>query len=381
LSDIFISYASEDRPRVKPLVDALAKQGWSVWWDRTILPGRSWDQVIEAALSEARCVVVLWSRNSVQSRWVRTEAHEADRRRILVPALIDDASINIPLAFRRIQAANLVGWCGAPTAEFHDLVQAVAAVLSNAASLPADTAARTMAASETTGATLEEPRAQLGQARKNLRDGRTYVWIPPGRFLMGCSLGESECDIDEKPAHEVTITRGFWLGQTPVTQAAYQRVIGSNPSRFKGTNLPVEQVTWEEARAYCAAIGGRLPTEAEWEYAARAGTTGSRYGDLDQIAWHQDNSGSRTHEVAQKQPNAYGLYDMLGNVFQWTADWYGFYTPGAQSDPSGPSNGQGRVLRGGSWLHPPKVLRVSIRGRGVPGDRNFIVGFRCVGHG
>jgi formylglycine-generating enzyme required for sulfatase activity len=156
----------------------------------------------------------------------------------------------------------------------------------------------------------------------NPKDGLKYVWIPPGRFTMGCSEGDTECEDDEKPAHEVTITIGFWLGQTPVTQAAYQRVTGSNPSHFSGSERPVESVSLNDALRYCVAISGRLPTEAEWEYAARAGSTGARYGDVNEIAWYATNSGGRTHDVGQKQASVFGLYDVLGNVWQWTADWY-----------------------------------------------------------
>ena len=130
MSDIFISYASLDRPRVKPLVDALQQHGWSVWWDRTILPGSTWDDVIERALADARCVIVLWSRASIQSDWVRAEADEAKRRGILVPVLIDD--VNVPLEFKRIQTCNLTTWAGVlPNAEFQELVEAVSEVLSN----------------------------------------------------------------------------------------------------------------------------------------------------------------------------------------------------------------------------------------------------------
>jgi formylglycine-generating enzyme required for sulfatase activity len=218
-----------------------------------------------------------------------------------------------------------------------------------------------------------------GAKKVNPKDGLTYVWIPPGTFQMGCSPGDDECLYDEKPAHRVTVTKGFWLGQTPVTQQAYQRVTGKNPSSFKGANLPVEQVDWNEATAYCVAIGGRLPTEAEWEYAARAGSTGARYGNLGEIAWYEGNSGSETHEVGQKQANAFGLFDMLGNVWQWTADWYGDYQPGAQSDPSGAVSGQYRALRGGSWVINPRVVRVSYRLRFEPGGRYYSIGLRCVG--
>ncbi len=220
---------------------------------------------------------------------------------------------------------------------------------------------------------------RAGETRVNPKDGLTYVWIPPGRFLMGCSPGDADCAPQEQPAHEVNITKGFWLGRTPVTQQAYQRVTGKNPSFFKVAEHPVEMVNWNEAKAYCAAVGGRLPTEAEWEYAARAGSMGPRYGAPDEIAWHYDNSGFKTHEVGQKKPNAFGLYDMLGNVFQWVADWYGVYPSSESSDPSGPSSGQLRMVRGGSWDNLSKVARSSYRGTSAPGDRSYSFGIRCVG--
>ena len=214
----------------------------------------------------------------------------------------------------------------------------------------------------------------------NPTDGLTYVWAPPGTFMMGCSAGDSECFGEEMPAHAVTITRGFWLGRTHVTQAAYQRVIGSNPSYFKGENLPVENVGWDVARTYCQAVGGGLPTEAEWEYAARAGSTAARYGDLDRILWYSVNKGGRPHEVGQKQPNAFGLYDMLGNEWQWTADWYedNYYQTSERLDPAGPSAGRSRAIRGGSWDSLPRFARVSSRSRISPGGRVSVKGFRCV---
>jgi hypothetical protein len=202
-----------------------------------------------------------------------------------------------------------------------------------------------------------------GEERVNPKDGLTYVWIPPGKFRMGCSEGDTECDDDEKPAHEVEIAKGFWLGESEVTQAAYQKVVGKNPSYHKGVDLPVEQVNWNEAVSYCRAIGGRLPTEAEWEYAARAGSSGARYGDVDRIAWTDANSGGNTHSVKHKDPNAWGLYDMLGNVWEWVEDVY----PGTQS----------RTLRGGSFNLSPRDARSSNRGRSVPGVHNDDLGFRC----
>jgi serine/threonine protein kinase/formylglycine-generating enzyme required for sulfatase activity len=214
----------------------------------------------------------------------------------------------------------------------------------------------------------------------NPKDGLTYVWIPAGTFQMGCSPGDSECSSNEKPAHAVTITKGFWMGQTEVTQAAYQRVIGTNPSHFHGDRLPVEEVSWDDANAYCSAVGMRLPTEAEWEYAARAGSTAARYGDLDAVAWYDKNSGNQTHEGGQQLPNAWHLYDMLGNVWEWVADWYDESYDGQSpsQDPRGPSKGFARALRGGSWRYGARFSRVSDRYRIQPGIRG-VVGFRCVG--
>jgi formylglycine-generating enzyme required for sulfatase activity len=220
-----------------------------------------------------------------------------------------------------------------------------------------------------------EPRP--GATRVNPKGGLIYVWIPPGKFLMGCSPGDDEARNNEKPAREVTITKGFWIGQTLVTQGAYQRVKGKNPSRFKGANLPVETITWSEADEYCRAVGGRLPTEAEWEYAARAANPHSRYRDLDAIAWYRDNSEAKTHEVGQKTPNAWGLYDTLGNVWEWTSDWYADKLPSAAINPAGPPSGESRTVRGGSWVNSPRSLRVSTRLRYQ--SQFGRVGFRCVG--
>jgi formylglycine-generating enzyme required for sulfatase activity len=240
-------------------------------------------------------------------------------------------------------------------------------------SLPALAEARQAATPKPeTGITHEQ-----GEPRVNPKDGLTYLWIPPGKFLMGCSPGDRDCVRDEKPAHQVTLTSGFWLSQTLVTQQAWQRVTGQNPSQFKGANLPVENVDWNEAKAYCAAVGGRLPTEAEWEYAARAHATGARYGKLDDIAWHFGNSGSTTHEVGRKPANDFSLYDMLGNVWQWVADWYGIYPSGDQSDPSGAGTGQFRVLRGGSWYFDSKYVRASSRDKNEPGSHSNDIGLRC----
>jgi len=204
---------------------------------------------------------------------------------------------------------------------------------------------------------------------------------------------------EESPAHEVTISTPFYLGRYEVTQEQYQQVTGSNPSYFKGQNLPVEQVSWDEAQEFCkkasevARSSGsrgdpegrptvmRLPTEAEWEYACRAGTTtrfcsGDADADLESVAWRLANSDGQTHPVGQKKPNAWRLYDMHGNVWEWCADWYGDYRAAAATDPQGPEQGQYRVLRGACWRDPPGYFQSSNRGRLNPDARYNIMGFR-----
>jgi formylglycine-generating enzyme required for sulfatase activity len=223
-----------------------------------------------------------------------------------------------------------------------------------------------------------------GESKVNPADGQRYVWIPPGTFRMGCSPGDSECIADEKPAHTVTISKGFWMGQTEVTVGAYKRFVSRGGGVMRDGNTsdehPVVYVFWNDAVAYCRWAGGRLPTEAEWEYAARAGTTGARYGDVDAVAWHRGNSGERVHAVGQKAPNAFRLYDMLGSVLEWVADWYGkeYYGASEPRDPQGPPRGDHRVLRGGYWSGGAEGSRVSYRSGSVPGLRYAVGGFRCV---
>lgn len=220
-----------------------------------------------------------------------------------------------------------------------------------------------------------------GMVRENPKDGLKYVWIPPGTFMMGCSTADNECYANERPAHQVAITRGLWIGQTTVTQEAYQRITGKNTSHFKGEGLPVDHVGWQEAKRFCEAVGMRLPTEAEWEYAARAGDPRARYSDIDSIAWYADDSGNQVHQVGSKDPNAWKLYDMLGNVWQWTVDSYGekYYDQREDEDPQGPPAGPTKVFRGGSWDSLPRSVRVSYRGSGEPGFEEYSFGVRCVG--
>jgi formylglycine-generating enzyme required for sulfatase activity len=215
-------------------------------------------------------------------------------------------------------------------------------------------------------------------------------WIPPGRFWMGASPDDREAFDQESPRHEVHLTRGYWLFDTPCTQALWQAMMGMNPSRFKGGERPVERVSWEDCQGFIERLNAqlpglalRLPTEAQWEYACRAGTETSRHTEeLDAMAWYAENSGSETHAVGQLQPNAWGLYDMLGNVDEWCQDGHREYTETFQVDPVGPTDAVAlRVVRGGSWLNPAQRVRAAYRNWLPPGFANVLLGFRCASSG
>ena len=268
------------------------------------------------------------------------------------------------------------------------------------------------------GIALPDQREAAAAAKLRADNARTIpdlsldlVYIAPGDFLMGTpeqrllvkwfylarekltkqpNLGAGFDN--ERPVTWVTLTQPFWLGRTALTQGQYQAVMGTNPSHFTaaGREAPVEQVSWDDAIAFCAKLTERekaagrlptgytynLPTEAQREYACRAGTEGPFAGDLAAMAWYEPNSGGTTHPVGMKQPNAWGLYDMEGNVWEWCRDWYGPYPGGDLTNPAGPSSGSIRVIRGGSWGNDAAYCRSAYRPYDEPGDRGTYVGFR-----
>ena len=210
-----------------------------------------------------------------------------------------------------------------------------------------------------------------------------FRYCVPGRFLMGSPQSEFGRSNDEGPVHEVVFTRGFWMAEVPVTQRLWEAVAGGNPSEFKRADRPVEYVRWSDcdgwlrkANSMTGGLNLRFPTEAEWEYAARAGTAGPRYGDLDAIAWHRGNSAAETHEVKGKKANEWGLHDMLGNVWEWCSDWHGEYPTGRVTSPTGCSSGSYRVIRGGSWDCVAGDVRSAGRFGNHPGYRRSSLGFR-----
>jgi len=261
--------------------------------------------------------------------------------------------------------------------------------------------------------TASEDNPLAGRNWTSPATGMEFVWVPPGEFLMGSPDDESERFDDEGPQRRVTISKGFWMGKYPVTQAQYQQITGDNPSYFKDGKIfgfggrarpdcPVESVSWNEAKAFCGKLQGRLagdmraltarlPTEAEWEYACRAGTTTAfHYGDslgatMANFDGNYPYGGGRKGEYRQMtvpvgsfKPNAWGLHDMHGNVWEWCEDWYGDYPSEPVTDPEGPGSGSSRVLRGGSWCNDARDCRSANRNVFAPGLPNFNFGFRVV---
>jgi Sulfatase-modifying factor enzyme 1 len=219
--------------------------------------------------------------------------------------------------------------------------------------------------------------------------GVTYVWIPEGTFVMGCSKGDGDCGLEET-RREIRLTP-FWMTQTEITRGQYKKFKPQDVSESDviDDELPIVDMKWSNARAYCTLKGADLPTEAQWEYAARGGTTTARYGELKEIAWYRDNSSYTLHDVKQKMPNRYLLYDMLGNAAEWVKDWFDpkyrevrAREGKLEDNPHGPphqyNRDYGRIVRGGSYLSVPKYVRVSNPHRLDPELGYGYVGFRCV---
>jgi len=235
---------------------------------------------------------------------------------------------------------------------------------------------------------VEQAKKHKPQIEKLLN--KHFVSVSGGTFTMGCTAEQdsASCDKDERPLRRVTVSN-FQIGRYEVKQLLWQLVMDGNPSDFKGEDLPVESVSWEEVQIFISTLNAvtgkkyRLPTEAEWEYAARGGGKSKGYvysgsNDIDEVAWYGGNSGSKTRPIGTKQPNELGIYDMSGNVWEWVRDWYGAYSSDAQTNPTGPVSGFSRVIRGGSWHYTPLLCRITNRDIIMQDHKFSNLGFRLV---
>jgi formylglycine-generating enzyme required for sulfatase activity len=438
-ADIFLSYARKDQEKARQLAASLASHGWSVWWDRMIPPGSTFDRVIQQALETSRCVLVLWSSASVTSNWVKEEASEAQQLDKLVPALIEE--VRIPLGFRRIQAANLTQWrlestddhfsellgsltarLGAPVVDFDDNTEAHYSTAPVYYRGPAPTDEKGFPLKKITATTcllrqeadrwrLEHQQVEVEGFQEELAEGiaLNMVKIPAGTFLMGSPPDEPKRSDAEGPQHEVTLLGAFFLSQTPITQAQWRAValwekverdLKAEPSKFKGANRPVEQVSWWDAVEFCRRLSKRigrfygLPSESQWEYACRAGSiTPFHFGATltPELATY---NGTKTYEggpmgtvceqttdVASFPANSWGLQDMHGNVWEWCVDqrhpdYEGSPADGCAWTDQSEAEGGKRQLRGGCWNESPSRCRSAFRMSAAPECCINSVGFR-----
>ncbi len=402
--DVFLSHSSKDKLLVRPLAERLEAAGYRVWYDEwTLVPGAPWQEALEEGLARsAHCAVCVgpngfgpWHTEEMRqgveqaiegggSRvipillpGVRTATRKALPKALTRLTWVDFSSIEDAHAFRRLRAGldrkrprdlerEGAGPRPAPS-KFISPVQPPEPPLVVCPSWAA-----------------EAGRDQFGEwARVEVRNVSFRMRrIPAGTFWMGSPGDELGRYDDEGLRHQVTLSEDFWLGETPVTQALWRAVMGNSPSKFKGSERPVEQVSWDDVQEFLQSVAGhvpglRLPTEAQWEYACRAGSEASRYGGLDAVAWYDGNSGLETHPVGVKHPNAWGLHDVLGNVWEWCHDyWHDSYDGSHATDPIGPHEGTYRVLRGGGWSVDARLVRAAYRLRSGPSPRYAIAGFR-----
>jgi formylglycine-generating enzyme required for sulfatase activity len=462
MSDIFISYKREEQAMARNLANALESEGWSVWWDPKLRAGEHFDDVIEKALNEAKCVIVMWSKLSVNSEYIKAEATEALEQKKLVPVKIEN--VNLPFRFKRVQTPSLLDWDGSrDSPDFRKFVDDVSAILGHSSQIipdhtkqaederfreqerqqlqedairKAEEANRRRIEQEVRSPwrtygplavavvlivfsvvfwwqhrpgperaeKLEPPKEITAPGKvfrdrlKNGQEGPEMVVIPSGSFQMGNVQGGGEPD--ELPVRTVRIQKPFAIGLYEVTFDEYDQFATAakrelpDDRRWGRHRRPVINVSWQDAVEYTKWLSEqtrkryRLPTEAEWEYAARGGKETAYWWGKDLVKEMANCHGcgsqwdnKQTSPVGSFKQNPFGLYDTAGNVWEWVEDCRHKNYDGAPTDRSvwGPENGGDcgrRVRRGGSWFHGPVTLRASNRGSGSADVRRDYNGFR-----
>ena len=424
MSDIFLSYDILDLDMAKALAEALELQGWTVFYDRTVMPGQTWKQFIGKEIDNCRCMIVVWSTHSVHSKWVEVEADIGLKRNILVPLLLDQ--VTPPLEFASIQAVNLVGWMGETySSDYLALCKTLVRRLEpempvflndDKPNLHSNNGRKSAKLRRSKELTLKIGKITVivgiliillwyaVPVFVSYRDGPKVTnqlvvnepemqRIPAGSFQMGSNNG----NFNETPVHPVNL-KDFAIGRYEVTFDEYDQFVEAlgiskpDDNGWGRGKQPVINVSWEDATAFAEWLSKEtgkhyhLPTEAQWEYAARAGATSDFYwvgrGEEKDFAWFDKNSEDKAHPVGMKKPNAFGLYDMSGNVWEWVQDCpYDYNTIQAPVDGSAgqkriDSNCSWRGLRGGSWNSQARFLRSAIRSRSDPVKRANFIGFR-----
>ena len=392
--DVFLSFSSKDEAEAKQVYEELRGYGMRVFHSGEILKnktGISFFKEINHALQHSQHFILLSSPNSMTSEWVIDEyetfyteyyiQQKKKRRLIVLKAKAFDIRL-LPPMFRRLQIAENVQEILEAITErkriSNSRIRKSEGIVIEDKNVPAS--------KRVIVKTIIPPLLHpiLVALEENMID------IPSGTFTMGYTFGQKDRYLyyDEKPTHKVTLD-GFKMNKYPVTQEEWRIVMGKDPKElsFKGCNkCPVENVSWKDVQKFLKKLNQligknyRLPTEAEWEYAARGEGNYIFAGsnDLNQVAWYIANSNNRTHPVGQKKKNGFGLYDMGGNVWEWCSDWYGKYTTAALSNPVGANIGRNRVIRGGSWGNEQRIFHISYRGREAPTLSVSTIGFRLV---
>lgn len=404
MADIFISYKKEDSELAQKVVSALEAEGFTTWWDDRIAPSSQWDEVIEREITAARAVVVLWTPKSVRSQWVRSEAQFGVNAEKLVPLTL--APCTPPLAFLLIQSIDLTRWNGdrtqaawlKVTAYLSDVMKGAArAAAAVADANPAPRAdwraafgAHVNGEPILLGDTIT-PAAPTGTVFKDGPDLPLMCVIGAGGFVMGAARGSAESQENEYPQRRVEIGK-FALGVYEITSGEWEAARKDGGVAHKPADhgwgvderLPVVNVSWNDAQSFIRWLSKksgeryRLPSEAEWEYACRAGAAGAYAFDGAMTPDHACYGAKRPTPVGSYPPNAFGLYDMHGNVREWVEDlWHDSYVD-APIDAIAWTSGHSamRVVRGGAWLDEPWFLRSASRGRASAPDRCNFIGFR-----
>jgi Sulfatase-modifying factor enzyme 1/TIR domain len=411
---VFLSHSSADKTIADRLCSALEAADIPCWVaPRNILPGVDYPTAIVEAISSAQVLVLILTRQAAASPHILSEVGQAfNNKKRIIPFRLSNDQLPENLEYFLSMTQWLDATDGCTDENIKRLTESILDPLAGRDDRGAIKAhrRRTMMAgafvllASLTGAIVYQrwtrsrpgppPASANGSAIPDTKpqpkiwvnpiDGQKYVWIAPGTFTMGCSPGDSECSDDEKPAHPVDIEKGFWLEQTEVTIGAYKKFAAKHALKVPAgdSTLPLTGLTWAKAKDYCAAIGGRLPTEAEWEFAARARNSQAYYGMPSDVAWFDENSGDARHPVGGKLPNAFGLYDMLGNVREWVVDRY-YKKYDLDSPATGPNVDQPlasnatAVARGGFWGSDAKSVRVSHRSEQETDVEDDTIGFRC----